>query len=376
VRIPRLVTGLVVVAAALAMTAVPAAADPPSQKAPVANSIVGVGSDTIEYVFDQFSHDYNASHSSGPKLYSWDATNPATGAIGDEIKFKQGCTAEPRPDGSGAGLTAVSTNQGGSTGGHPCEDFGRSSSARSTTAPPYAAGGVAYVTLAGDAVTWAAEAGSPAPRSLTPAQLTGIYSCSITNWGQVGGKNAPILPFLPQTSSGTRSFFLKAIGVTTPGACVSDGNNLLEENEGYNSLLHNPDAIFPYSIGKYIAEVDHSASCIKSSCAPVGGVSCHPSGSQNEFGCNTHGSMVLHEINGVVPTNGSGRGQVINQAFPSVFVRTLFEIVRFAPATADHIPAYLEPFFGASGWVCTSSAAKQDLLNYGFIILPSCGHTD
>jgi ABC-type phosphate transport system substrate-binding protein len=375
VRIPRLGTGLVVIAAALAMTAVPAAADPPGEATPGPTAIVGVGSDTIEYVFDQFSHDYNASHG-GARLYSWDATNPTTGAIGDVIKFKTGCTGEPRPDGSGAGLTALSTDEGGSTAGHPCVDFGRSSSARSTTSPPYAPGGVAYVTLAGDAVTWAANAGSNAPASLTAAQLNGIYSCSITNWGQVGGRNAPIQAYLPQASSGTRSFFLKAIGVTAPGACVSDGNNTLEENEGYNSLLHGPDVIYPYSIGKYVAEVDHSAGCIKSSCAPVHGAACHPGGGQNEFGCNTHGSMVLREINGVQPTTGSGRSQVINGAFPTSFVRTLFEIVRFTPSTADHIPAYLEPLFGASGWVCTSSVAKQDLLNYGFILLPTCGHTD
>jgi ABC-type phosphate transport system substrate-binding protein len=376
VRTPRLVTGLVVVAAAIAMTSVPAAADPPSGVTPGPTAIVGVGSDTIEYVFDQFAHDYDASHRSGPQLYSWDATNPKTEAIGDIIKFKSGCQPEPRPDGSGAGLTAVSTNEGGSTGGHPCVDFGRSSSARSTTAPPYAPGGVAFVTLAGDAVTYATEAGSNAPNNLSTAQLTEIYECQVTNWGQVGGKNAPIDAFLPQTSSGTRSFFLKAIGVSSPGACVSDGNNTIEENEGYNSDLHSPDAIFPYSIGKYLAEVYHSASCLNSGCTAVHGVVCKPHAGQNEFGCNTHGNMVLRSINGTAPVSGSGRSSVINQAFTSAFVRTLFEIVRYTTSTGDHIPAYLEPLFGANGWVCTSPVAKADLVSYGFIVLPSCGHTD
>ena len=56
-------------------------------------------------VFDQLSHDCNAGHSTGP-LYSWDATNPVTRAIGDRIQTKNGSAncSIPRPDGSVAGL--------------------------------------------------------------------------------------------------------------------------------------------------------------------------------------------------------------------------------------------------------------------------------
>jgi ABC-type phosphate transport system substrate-binding protein len=376
VRIPRLVTGLVVIAAAVALTTVPAAADPPGGDAPGPTAIVGVGSNTIESVFDQFAHDYDSTHKGALQLYSWDAENPSTGALNQLISFKKGCVAEPRPNGSGAGITALSTNEGGSVSGHPCVDFARSSSARSTTSPAYAPGGVAFVALAGDAVTYATVSGSDAPGNLSTAQLNEIYSCTVTNWGQVGGKNAPILAYLPQTSSGTRSFFLKAIGVSSPGACVSDENNLMQENQGTNPLLHSPDAIFPYSVGKYIAQVYHSAACLNSSCTAVGGAICRPHGSQNTFGCDNRGSLVLRDINGTAPTVGSGTSTAINTAFSSAFVRTLYEVVRYSAATADHIPAYLEPLFSASGWVCTSPTAKQDLVNYGFILLPSCGHTD
>jgi ABC-type phosphate transport system substrate-binding protein len=376
VRIPRLVTGLAVFAAVVAMTAVPAVADPPGGAAPGPTAIVGVGSNTIESVFDQFAHDYDSTHPGALQLYSWDAENPSTGALNQLITFKKGCVAEPRPNGSGAGITALTTNEGGTVSGHPCVDFARSSSARSTTNPPYAPGGVAFVALAGDAVTYATVAGSNAPNNLTTAQLNEIYSCTVTNWGQVGGRNAPILAYLPQTSSGTRSFFLKAIGVSSPGACVSDENNLLDENEGTNPLLHSTDAIFPYSVGKYIAQVYHSAACLNSSCTAVHGAICRPHGGQNEFGCDNRGSLLLRDINGTAPTTGSGSSTVINSGFTSAFVRTLFEVVRFSAATADHIPAYLEPLFGANGWVCTSPVAKQDLVNYGFILLPTCGHTD
>ena len=85
----RLVVGAATAATAIAMAAAPALADPPSGVVPKASNIVGVGSDTTQNVFDQFSHDYNATHTAN-KLYSWDATNPATGAIHDNIVIEKG----------------------------------------------------------------------------------------------------------------------------------------------------------------------------------------------------------------------------------------------------------------------------------------------
>ena len=42
-------------------------------------TVIGVGSDTSQNVVDQLMVDYNKSHSTGPRLYSWDALNPKTG---------------------------------------------------------------------------------------------------------------------------------------------------------------------------------------------------------------------------------------------------------------------------------------------------------
>jgi hypothetical protein len=84
-------------------------ADPPTGVTPKETDVVGVGSDTIEFLFDQFSFDYNKTHT-GAHLYSWDATNPKTGAMGDNIVTKSGCSATPRPDGSSAGITALDAN--------------------------------------------------------------------------------------------------------------------------------------------------------------------------------------------------------------------------------------------------------------------------
>src|SRR5580692_5421391 len=352
---------------------------------PAENDATGVGSDTIQNVLDQFAADYNPTVSAtSSHIYSWDATNPLTGAIGDSIAEKTGCSSIPRPDGSSAGITQLATFQKTHDGNFYCSSFARSSRARGSSDPAFAPGGIAFVDLGGDAVTWSAQATTNAPATLTTAQLAAIYNCTDTNWSQVGGKNAPIHAFIPQSSSGTRSFFLGAIGIATPGSCVSDDGGTLEENEGVNPVLKDPDAIFPYSIGKYIAEKFHSTTCNNSACTPDSNSNvCTPAAGKNLFGCNTHGTMVLKQINGVAPTTGTGTGTVINSSFPATFQRTVFEVVPYDPATSDHIPGAtspvggvnLEPLFGASGFVCTNTTAKTDLRNYGFLVTPLCGVT-
>jgi ABC-type phosphate transport system substrate-binding protein len=351
------------------------------QSTPPENSATGVGSDTIQNVFDQFSVD----NSTTTNLKSWDATNPLTGAIGDSIAEKSKCPSIARPDGSSAGISQLATFTKTSDGKFLCTSFARSSRARASTDPPFAAGGVAFVDLAGDAVTWSAQATTNAPATLTPAQLTAIYNCTDTNWSQVGGKNAPIHAFIPQAGSGTRSFFLTALGIANPGSCVSDDNGMLQENEGVNPVLNDPDAIFPYSIGKFIAESFHSNKCLNSGCTPnSNGITCTHTPGNNLFGCNTHGTMALKQISGIAPTTGSGKNTVINSAFPATFQRIVFEVVPFDPNTTDHIPGAeagapggvnLETLFGASGFVCSNSTAKTDLKNYGFLVSALCGVT-
>src|SRR5262245_50595185 len=343
-----------------------------------------VGPGTLRHRFEQVTAAPNGGESDpATHLWSWEALNPLGGPIGDQIQVKGGrCATIARPNGSSAGVTALTGSQ--KVSGTNCVSFARSSRARATTVPPFAAGGIAFVNLAGDAVTWSAQATTNAPATLTAAQLAGIYNCTTTNRNQVGGKTAPIHAFIPQNGSGTRSFFLGAIGVATPGACVSSLNDTLEENQGVNPALNDPSAIFPFSVGKYIAERFHSAACFNATCTPnAAGLRCTPTGTQNLFGCDTHGTMVLKKVSGIAPTTGTGGGTVINSAFPSTFQRTVFEVVPFDPSTADHIPGAtnpvggvnLEPLFGASGFVCTNTRAQADLKKYGFLHHATCGLT-
>jgi hypothetical protein len=252
---------------------------------------------------------------------------------------------------------------------------------------------VAFTALAEDAVSWSVPAvNTSAPVSLTPAQLNAIYTCTDTNWNQVGGADQAIAPFLPQSGSGTLSFFLSAIGVTTPGPCVSNDSNQLEENEGTNPVLNNPGAIFIYSVGDFIAQTQHSAHCVAAGCTPnASGVVCVKVPGMNQFGCNVDGAgtaqgpMVPQEINGIAPTVGSGGNEAINPAFPATFDRTLFDVVPYDATTTDHIPANetgavggvdLETMFGASGFDCSNATAQNDIIDYGFANIPTCGSTN
>jgi ABC-type phosphate transport system substrate-binding protein len=393
----RLVAVAAAAATVTAMAVVPAAmADPPSGVTPKPADIVGVGSDTTENVLDQFSVDFNKGLSaSAPHLYSYNATNPVTGAIGDTIPLKSGCTGIARPDGSSAGITALVDEEGATTKGHPCLDFARSARNRKSTDPAYAKGGLAFITLAGDAITYATQPGSAAPGNLTTAQLTAIYTCADTNWSQVGGKDAPIHAFLPQEGSGIRSSFLTAIGVTTPGPCVSWGqtsknpNGILQENEGISPLLNKdkPDIIFPYAVSKYLAQVYRDAKCLRAKCiaetsGPDTGLVCKPSATQNEFGCNEHGTLVLNEINGTTPTNpwpltSKTTSAHINPKFTPAFTISQYIVVPYSTAkgNVNHIPPYLLPLFGPGGFACTNKTAKKDLADYGFRVFGDGGRS-
>jgi ABC-type phosphate transport system substrate-binding protein len=359
------------------------------ESAPAPTDVIGVGSDTTQNVFDQFSADYNASHkTSGTQLYGWDATNPITGVAGEQIQAKSGssnCNI-PRPDGSGQGITALE-NTKTTTGGSPCVDFATSARPRSGTDPST----ISFIDLAGDAVTYATQPGSNAPAHLTTAALTGIYSCSITKWNQVpgnsGGSSATIAAMLPQSSSGIRTVFLAAIGLTAPGSCVSTSatrqgaagasDNTLQQNEGTAPSLNTNTAnvIFPYSVGKYLAEHFHSASCGTITQCDAAPSHCTPSAGFNLFGCNIHGSLVLNAIAeaGGTVTNPTTpfpptKQSTINLGFDPGFMLLLYEVVNAPKGT---VPARLAAYFGPTGFTCTNATAKADLKNYGFAVLPA-----
>ena len=231
-RPKTLIGAAVLAAAAMAIGLGPAAADPIGSNGqpvtPAAGDIVGVGSGVTQELFDQFAMDYNKTvKQSAPHLYSWDAVNPRTGRFHDVITAKAGCAPAPRPDNTNEGIGEAPNDPLGLTANTPtktqafCTDFARSARGRQSNDPAAMPGGILFLSYGMDGVTWATNAKTNAPPNLSSAQLVAIYTCRITNWGRVGGKNAPVDAQLPPASSDTRARFLTALGA--PRTCDRSG---------------------------------------------------------------------------------------------------------------------------------------------------------
>ena len=228
---------------------------------PVSNSYVLVGSDTLQDSTNALINGTTASGATvrvtanGGTLGSFDAFGSAA------IQTKSNGPYFARPNGSGAGVTALRASVDGtrtySVAGNATPpktisgqvDIARSSSGPGTNAN--ADGKLLYVPYARDAVGYAYKGGNAAWATLTPAQLKEIFDGTLTS---VGG--LPIHPRLPQTSSGTRSFFLGALGYTgsplsAPG--VSDVNNVTAENDATVLL---DGEIIPFSAASWIAQAN------------------------------------------------------------------------------------------------------------------------
>ena len=379
-KLTRLLAGVASVAAATALVAgtvtmaSAATNDPPKGVTPAAYDIVGVGSNTTEYVMDAFSVAYNKTvkthNVNNPFFYSFDALPKGKNVPGNyPIKTKAGCGIINRPNGSGAGVGALAIAQkikfkGGS---YLCIDFARSSGGRKPTYPADKPGGVAFVAFAKDAITWAARSaakgGTDAPASLNTAQLKAIFTCKDTNWSQVGGKAGAIKVYLPQAGSGTLATWEKFMGITTLGSCVSQAP---EENEATYTGFNSPNAIFIWSIGAYVAEKYHEANC-----------NATPTKTQNQFGCNLSGYMIPEKISGVNPLT-SAKVPTINPQFPTAYWRTVYNVVRYWTGTKDHMSPKDEHFFGSraeKGYMCFNAGAQTLIKDYGFVPTGLCGST-
>ena len=65
---------------------------------------------------------------------------------------------------------------------------------------------------------------------------------------------------------------------------------------------------------------------------------CKHTPGKNLFGCDTHGTMVLKEINGVAPTTGSGREHRDQRQLPGHLPAHRVRGDALRPEHDDHIP--------------------------------------
>ncbi|MFG6402523.1 hypothetical protein [Microbacterium sp. P04] len=247
------------------------------------------GSDTIEAVYNGLTNGYTVGGvARGPfqgTVGSWDAFGSP-----DPITPKSGGQAVGRPHGSGDGVKALSAAWnpakdvftqvvGGVTTNYDLKngvatgvdsvndgvrefDFARSSSKPGTPVVSGSANDkLTFVPFARDAVTPVIQdpAGGvnySSVAGLTIDELNAIFgdgasdSGRITNSaGKVYFSGLELKPVLPQASSGTRTFFLGAIGVTTPASWVTQG---VAENDA--SALTVEGQIAPFSSAQWIAQ--------------------------------------------------------------------------------------------------------------------------
>jgi ABC-type phosphate transport system substrate-binding protein len=392
----RVVRNIVVAGAAAAAiigaSAGPALADPPTGTTASLTDIVGLCPEPLTGVMNAFAAHYDSFNPTG-KVYCWDETNPSTGAPGGQIITKASGPADTtcqiaRPATVNAAIAAFA--QMATDGGHPCIDFVSSARGKQTGDPT----GLLWVGFAKDAVSWTTPSGGATkPASLTQAQLQGIYNCTITNWSQVGGGNAPIVPVLPMSGSAVRDFWLSALGMTTLGSCVVNGSINIP-NDSHNPVpiledtgvspssaggacssanwstcntgnayvfANNPNAIFPYWVSSWIAQQP----------LPAGG------GHGNTATFDPGVLQQPKQISGVSPiVTHSGSIDTINPSFSSTFQAVMWNVVKNAgTATSPAIPSYLVPIFGTASQaphgLCSDTA---DIQSYGFESIGSnCG---
>lgn len=325
-----LVAALASAAAACFLAAAPANAEPvPAGDRPLA----GVGSDTIQDVMNALSNGNNLSISGVRQVASFNAFGSSP------VVTKTGCSLATRPNGSGAGRTALLTSlQANAGAGDGCVDFARSSSLTLTASTP----SLTYVPFAVDAVSYVVTNTSAVSRSLTTAELNSYYHCDP---GFVGtGPNFDVRPVLPQAGSGTRSYWLGKVGLTeaditaginTTLACLVNGSYNSQVVEEHTSNFMTDAMIVPFSIGQYNAQA-------------------------TQLIADKRGRGVLGKIDNTIP-------QLTNSSF--AFNRDVYNVI---PTSKIATAPWSTVFVGSGSLMC-STASQAVVAQYGFGALSGSG---
>ncbi len=237
-RVSALAAGAaLVVGSALTVASPATAADAnpydPTFTPDATTDIVGVGSDTTQIVAHDLAAAYNAGRSTG-RIASWAADGAPS-----SITLRAGASAITRPNGSGAGkkLLYGATNDA-------TVNFARSSSTLSTAEVD---GGLKQAAFAVDGLQMAVSSASTnAPESLTLDQIRDIYKGVYTNWSQVGGRPGTIKALVPQSGSGTLSYFTSLMTAANGGTAFTPVAVSTQEHSDAD-IKNDPNAISPFS---------------------------------------------------------------------------------------------------------------------------------
>lgn len=321
---------------------------PPAGKS-AADIYAAVGADAFAELTNNLVSVYDAqTPAPAHVLASYDAINPVTGAAGEQITSKPGCSVA-RPNGANAGINTILLNQksDASTGGDGtsyCVDFVRSSRSKGTAAGE---ANLTFYAQSRDAVSYAVLGNAYAPTTpLTTQQLKDIFECTTTDWSEVGGQPGAIHVYLPPDSAATLTFFLQAIGTNLTN--VKAGCTGLptvfsgQQNDG-TSLNGDPQGILPYAVTKWAAQVNQ------------------PPGIRDLRGGVHIGTVNTTTAPTTTTVLGGTTYQVLNPAFTTgtsaSFGRYFYNVVR------NDAPQELKDVFRAGGFLCQH--ANELLVPFG-----------
>jgi ABC-type phosphate transport system substrate-binding protein len=188
--------------------------------------------------------------------------------------------------------------------------------------------GLHFVSFARDGLAWECFGTCHNVTNLTKTQLQGIYGdCSIHNWNQVGGTNAPIVVYSVNPGAGVKSNWNSYLGISDDTHCSPDANHVIHQNENQEILASDKaNAIFYFSIASWNVNVKP-----------------HPDGS------------TLGKLEGVAPTRATVSSGVYPLGFNEGFVYCNASTgASPCPAPAN---ATVKSYIGEGGWICKASAA-------------------
>jgi len=424
--------GLALAASGCAMVGLMAGLAPPAHAAAASTQIVVGGSDTIQNVSDPIMADAQTAVNGttiGGSTVSIATTNlhAAVGAGQPDLTYVipsgTNCTAShtyttnssppagqfQAPNGSGAGIAAMVAAEAGnypaSGAGTGCISIGRSSNGPKGAVADGSAN-LLFNAFALDAVSYATPS-IYAPATMTQAQLQGIYNCTFTDWGQVGGiAGHAIQRYLPQASSGTRKFFISSllggadptlVSSSTPPAgstfaCpavivtqLDNAGKPLEENTG-NELdaAGYQTAIIPYSVGQWVFQANNhlNPTLDLRNGIKIGGVTPVSSGAVNYLRWNTSGVWEPNSVNGANPAAPINEVETAEYIAANGSPATVYPGIRYVwyvldtanpnfPITQAMVGFNNVPS-GAKSALC-SNAERGNLSSSGFSPLPAAG---
>jgi ABC-type phosphate transport system substrate-binding protein len=236
---------------------------------PAPLDVVGAGSDTVQNIMNFAADGKGATpgfNTSGNKykLVSLDATGDAndrtvygrssTTPLKLTVEYRAGKSPQQRANGTGSGYAALL--QDTAVGSAETINWIRGSrlpnAGEITTASGISGwgGGLHVIKIATDDLLMAAATTTNAV-PLTGAQLVDVYTCTTTNWSTFGGTAGTIVPFIPQSGSGTGDTFRTDLAAANGGVAPTIGGcvQTSEENDPA-AIAGNPNAIEPMSSGR------------------------------------------------------------------------------------------------------------------------------